>query len=123
MCSSDLFASEPNIFWGEIIIHEIRIPSVVESDPIINNVIIGKPAFFIETRFTSRSKKNIEIGAIYSKIIEYNLIVFEADGISLRLAIIAVNNITKRAEPNCFPKFVLPTYNDKIIIKQSIRRT
>ena len=45
---------------------------------------------------------------------------FEADGISLRLAIIAVNNITKRAEPNCFPKFVLPTYNDKIIINKAL---
>ena len=64
-----------------------------------------------------------QLGENISKIIEYNLIVFEADGISLRLAIIAVKNITKRAEPNCFPKFVLPTYNDKIIIKQSIRRT
>ena len=86
-------------------------------------MIIGKPAFFIETRFTFKSKKNIDIGAIYSKIIEYNSILFEADGISFRLAIIAVNNITKRAEPNCFPNFVLPTYNDKIIIRQSIRRT
>ena len=60
---------------------------------------------------------------ITQKIKEYNSMLFEADGISLRLAIIAVNNITKRAEPNCFPNFVLPAYNDKIIIRQSIRRT
>ena len=47
--------------------------------------------------------KDIKSG---SKIIEYNSILFEADGISLRLAIIAVNNITNRAEPNCFHNFV-----------------
>ncbi|WP_421872612.1 hypothetical protein [Marinoscillum sp.] len=45
----------------------------------------------------------MEIGATYVKIPLYNSMLFDAAGISARLAMTAVNRMTKSAAPNCFP--------------------
>ena len=77
--------------------------------PIINNPTIGKPAFLIVVIFTFNSKKKIDIGATYLKIISYNSILLDAEGIKLKFAITAVNSITRSAgPPSCFPVLVFP---------------
>ena len=49
-------ASSPKDDSGEIIIQEIKIPNVVEKEPIKKRLTIGNPAFFIEFRLALKSK-------------------------------------------------------------------
>ena len=63
------------------------------------------------------------MGATYLKIALYNGMLFEAEGISFRLAITAVNRITNKAAPNCFPNLVLPAYTAKMTIKHNTAKT
>lgn len=53
----------------------------------------------------------------------YNSILLEADGISFKLAKTAVNKMTNKAAPNCFPNLVLPAYTAKMTIKHKTANT
>ena len=50
----------------------------------------------------------MDIGATYLKIALYKGMLFEAEGINFKLAIIAVKTMTNKAAPNCFPNLVFP---------------
>lgn len=53
----------------------------------------------------------------------YNSILFDAVGMRLKLAKTAVNRITNKAAPNCFPNLVFPAYTAKITIRHNTAKT
>lgn len=53
----------------------------------------------------------------------YNGMLLDAEGMSFKLAITAVNKMTSKAAPNCFPNLVLAAYIAKMTIKHNTAKT